>query len=59
MPSNHWPLLCGGAAQHLHPDGVLMAYGPFLDGPVGMAAGHRAFHHCLNYREIPPWACAN
>ena len=45
--------LMQGAARHLHPDGVLITYGPYLeDGPV--APSNAAFDRSLRARD-PAW----
>jgi SAM-dependent methyltransferase len=48
------PALMQGAARHLAPGGVLVTYGPYLEGDVPTAPGNTAFDADLRARD-PAW----
>jgi hypothetical protein len=43
--------LMQGAARHLAPGGVLVTYGPYLEGDVPTAPGNLAFDRSLRERD--------
>ena len=51
MAATSVPHLLAGAAQVLKPGGLLLLYGPFLDGGLASSVSNRHFDACLRQRN--------